>query len=500
MKHLILVTALFISAVAVRAQGDIEVLRTFIEKSYNRFELPSISVAVVKDGETVLVQGFGKRSSTVKISPDGNTLYGIASLSKAFTTAAIGMLVDDGKLKWNDKVVKHLPWFAMHDPYVTANMTVEDLLCHRSGLITFDGDLLWYGTDYSREDVIKRIRHREPTYGFRTQFGYQNIMFMTAGEVIEAVSGMSWDEFIQKRILNPLGMTRTTSHFETFMTDLNTAKPFINGEEIFMLSYDNSGATAALNSSVNDMSKWMNFWLAQGIAEGDTLLSEASINRIWNLHTTLPTGNFDEQNGTHFKGYGLGWFLMDYQGKKVVHHGGGLPGYISKVALVPEDNIGIVVLTNDMSSVPTMLMYALIDWAAGKDISEWETRFLEFKERGAERQAKQEADRLETKKEAPATLPLENYLGLYRDQMYGDARVSMGESGLVISLLPSKELFTGKMTPWNNHAFRFDHNDPFLPFGVATFKVADERAESFTIELPNNDFHFDKLLFEKVEE
>lgn len=500
MKHLMMFTVVLLSGTSLFAQPNTEELRDYIETAQRDFDLPSISVAVVKDGKTILTEGFGKRSEAVSSAPDGNTLYAIASLSKAFTVASIGMLVDEGKLNWDDKVVDHLPWFQMHDPYVTKTMTVEDLLCHRSGLITFDGDLLWYGSTYEREEVVKRIRHRPLTHNFRERFGYQNIMFMTAGEVIEAASGMTWDEFVKQRILKPLGMNRTTSNFKTFMTDLNIAKPYIKGEEIFMLSYDNCGATAALNSSVNDMSKWMGFWLNNGIVGTDTLLSEASIKRIWDLHTPLPTGTFDEQNGTHFKGYGMGWFLMDYQGRKVVHHGGGLPGYITKVALVPEENLGVVVLTNDMNSVPTMMMYAIIDWALGQDYSGWQTKFLDFKARGEERESQQKEDRMAQKKSDPQLLPEEQYLGLYRDEMYGDARISMGENGLVFSMLPSKELFTGNMTPWNDHAFRFDHNDPFLTFGVATFNVEGNQAKSFTIELPNHDFHFDKLLFERVEE
>jgi CubicO group peptidase (beta-lactamase class C family) len=479
------------------AQPNANELDQFIKLQYERFDLPAISVAVVKDGGVVLSSHYGERGEYTPNAPNGNTLYGIASLSKAFTSAAIGMLVEEGKLNWDDKVIQHLPWFEMADPYVTQNLTIEDLLCHRSGLITFDGDLLWYGTNYSREEAVRRIRYRQPTYGFRAEFGYQNLMFMTAGEVIEAASGMTWDEFVATRILGPLGMNRTTSSFDQFSADLNIAKPHLQGNEIFMLSYDNSGATAALNATTNDMSKWIKFWLNDGIVGDDTLLHSQTIDKLWSLHTPLGVRSFDEGHGIHFKGYGLGWFLMDYNGHKVIHHDGGLPGYISKLAIVPEQNMGIIVLVNDMSSVPGMLMYAAIDWAMGKEFSHWSDTFYAFKEKGDAREEEARAKRLATRREDPQLLPIEDYLGTYVDEMYGEATISMGEQGLILSLLPSKELFTGEMEAWADHAFKFEVNDPYLPFGIATFDVVKDQVKGFTIDLPNYDFHFDKLRFIK---
>jgi CubicO group peptidase (beta-lactamase class C family) len=497
MKKLLVALILSVQSFVALPQLDTSGFRDFLQQVYTDFELPSMAVAAVKDGQVILSEGFGKRSESQNFSPDGSTQYAIASLSKAFTAASIGMLVDEGKLAWTDPVVKHLPDFKLYDDSVTNVLTIEDLLSHRSGLITFDGDLLWYGTNYSREEVMHRIRYRPLTYALGEKFGYQNIMFITAGQLIERVSGQSWDEFVQKRILDPLKMNRTTSDFQTFYSDLNHASPFIEGKQIFSLSYNNSGATAALNSTTNDMCKWMNFWLNQGVVNGDILLSKESIEKIWEIHANLGVGKFDAENGTTSKAYGMGWFLMDYKGKKVIHHGGGLPGYISKIALVPNDQLGIIVLTNDMSSAPSMLMYAYIDWAAGNDYEQWAAKFLEFKASGEERAEKEKSKRLLTKIENPMMLPLEDYIGLYRDEMYGDARVSMGENGLIFSMLPGKELFTGRMEPWGNHAFKFEHNDPFLTYGIIHFDVQKDVIKGFEIELPNDDFHFDKLNFDK---
>ncbi|MBT3646940.1 MAG: serine hydrolase [Flavobacteriales bacterium] len=485
--------------VPVIAQESDSTFSKYIENTVKKFDLPSLSVGVLKDGKVIYSKGFGKKTADAKLSPDKQTMYAIASLSKAFTAAAMGMLVDEGKVNWDDKVKDHLPWFEMNDTYVSENLTVEDLLCHRSGLITFDGDLLWYGSSYSREETVRRIRHREPTYGLREEFGYQNIMFMTAGEVIEAASGMSWDDFVKTRILNPLGMKRTTSSFQEFSTDLNIAKPTLKGKEILMLSYDNCGATAALSSSSEDMLRWAQFWLNGGVVNGDTLLQPSTIKRIWSVHTTLPVGKFDEKNGTHFKGYGMGWFVMDYEGRKVIHHGGGLPGYITKFVVVPEEKLAIIAMTNDMSSIPSMMMYSAIDWSMGKPYEQWAQTFYDFKTKGDKRELDMKNDRASTRNSEPMLLPLTDYVGTYRDDMYGDASVIMGKDGLLISLIPTKELFTGKMSPWDDHAFKFEHNDPFLTYGIANFDVDKDVVKGFKIDLPNYDFHFDKLDFKRVE-
>ncbi|GAB5538703.1 MAG: serine hydrolase [Salibacteraceae bacterium] len=479
------------------AQRDTATLKSFIDEAATTFGLPALEVAIVDQGQVLFTHGVGERSVEVPKAPDGKTMFAIASLSKAFTTACLAILVEEGKLKWEDPVVKHLPWFKLHDDYVTQNITVEDLLCHRSGLITFDGDLLWYGSTYDREEIVKRIRERPLTHGFREKFGYQNIMFITAGEVIEAVSGHSFDDFVRDRLLRPLNMTRTTTRFDEFSLDRNMAKPHLDGEQIFSMSYENSGATAAINSCARDLARWSNFWLAGGVIDNDTLLSESSINRIWTIHTTLPTGSFDEDHQTKFKGYGMGWFVMDYHGKKVVHHGGGLPGYISKVALLPEDDFGIVVLTNDMSSVPTMMMYAAVDWYHGRDYTHWLDTFLELKESSEERSKLEKEARLEEKKDSPLIYPPGDYVGMYEDAMYGPAEILVEGGEMILRLIPSKELFSGRLSPWMDHAFRFDHNDPFLTYGVIEFDIEKDLIKGFTIDLPNQDFHFDKLYFER---
>jgi len=474
----------------------------YVKKSMRDFNIPGLAIGVIQNGDIVFQQGYGVSMVGEDQRISTNSMFGIASLSKGFTVASVGMLVEEGKLNWDDKVTKHLPNWKLSDPIVTNMMTIEDLLCHRSGLKTFDGDLLWYGSNYSREEIITRIQYLPLSYEFRNGFGYQNIMFITAGEVIAKVSGMSWDKFVDTRILNPLGMTQTISSITKYKENTKIAYPHLKRKPQELLNYDNSGATAALNSNVVDMMTWTKFWLNEGIHHGDTLLKASTVRKIFSVQNPLNVSNFDASIGTHFKGYGFGWFLMDYNGKKVVHHGGGLPGYITKVVLVPEENMGVVILTNDMSSICTALMYRLLDEAFGEAKRDWSKDFSSYSKRSDSlstvKMNKQDQER---KAETTPTLPLESYVGTYTDKFYGNATISIEGKGkkakLKIVLEPAKALFTATCDHWENDSFVFKFNDEFLPRGFANFKLEGAKISGFNIDLPNPDFHFSNLNFVK---
>ena len=241
------------------------------------FGVPGIAVGIIKDGEIIMEKGFGYRNIETKTKTDEQTIFGIASCSKAFTAACMGILVDEGKLKWEDKVIDHLPEFRMFDPFVTAELEIQDLLCHRSGLQTFDGDLLWYGTNYSRDEVLERIRFREPSYSLRSRFGYQNVMFIAAGQVIEKVSGLSWDDFVKENIFEPLEMRSSNTTNSTLTDEMNLAYPHIDGKQLEFINYDNCGPAASINTSVSDLLKWVQMLLNKGDNSGSQILSE---NRI----------------------------------------------------------------------------------------------------------------------------------------------------------------------------------------------------------------------------
>ena len=482
---------------------DFGKLNSDVSKARKEHNVPGLAIGIVQDGDVVFQKGFGVTKIGEAQKVNTSSMFGIASLSKAFTAAAMGMLVDEGKLKWKDKVTDILPDWKLSDENVTAMFTVEDLLCHRSGLKTFDGDLLWYGSNYSRDEIITRVRHLPLSYDYRAGFGYQNIMYITAGQVIAKASGMSWDEFVNSKILEPLGMFKTNTSITKYKEGQNIAYPHLKGVPQKLINYDNSGATAAMNSNVVDMQKWIMFLLNNAIYEGDTLLKPKTLRKIWSVHNPLSVSPHDEKNGTYFKGYGMGWFLMDYQGVKVISHGGGLPGYITKVVLVPEKKMGFVIMTNDMSPVCTALMNEILDMIANKENArDWSLAYSKY---GAMQDSldfsKLEKQNSERKKETQIKAELLAFTGTYTDTYYGNATISILGKGrkarLQLVLEPAKKLFTATLEHWEDDSFVFNFNDEFLPRGFANFEIKDGKVTGFTIDLPNPDFHFSNLSFKK---
>ena len=337
--------------------------------------VPGFAVVIVKDGQTVLMRGYGERALGSGEPVDEHTLFAIASNSKAFTSASLAMLVEEEKLSWDDPVQKHLPYFQLYNPYVSSEMRIRDLLSHRSGLGTYSGDLLWYGTDYSAEEVVRRTRYVPQTGAFRASYGYSNLMFIAAGEVVAAASGMAWADFVESRILQPLGMNRTV----TSTTDLsrmdNVATPHKNWvdrvEPIDWYNWDAMAAAGGIISSVSDMANWLKLQLGNGEAGGTRLFSEASSWEMWTVHSAraVSAGSRRTTPSTHFRGYGLGWGLNDDRGRLVVSHGGGYDGMFSRVVLIPlraSNSMQRLVATGHSSSSPPSSRAVLPSAAAGQ--------------------------------------------------------------------------------------------------------------------------------------
>jgi CubicO group peptidase (beta-lactamase class C family) len=486
--------------VSAQQEVDLDALDKYIAKWVDAFDLPGLAIGIVKGDSLIFSKGYGVRDVETQETVTPNTLFAIASCSKAFTAASLGMLVEDGKLDWDDKVVDYLPEFQLSDPYVTREITVRDLLCHRSGLATFDGDLLWYRTSHSREDVIRRIRHLPLKNGFREKFGYQNIMYIVASLVIEKVSGKTWDEYVQDYIFSPLGMSSTNTSIEAFIAEQDVAQPHINGKKIAPINWDNSAGAAAINSNIIDMSKWMGMWLNDGTFNSYEMMSQKTKRMLWQAHLPLPVGSFDRVNGTRFKAYGLGWNLKDYSGKLVVEHSGGLPGYISKVVLVPEEDLGIVILTNDMTWLPGALAYKVLDTYLNEKKRDWAAEYLEYFKANTERDA---ADKIEKDKEReedtkPSLKFKDEYAGTFEDKMYGSAKIVSKDNTLTLALLPTGDAFTATLEHWHYDTFRFKFKDEFLPEGFLTFQFNSHgKVTGFDIDLPNPDLHFTNLHFTK---
>lgn len=488
-------------AFQVGAQEKHQKFDDYVGKYVKAYELPGLAISIVKDDEIVFQKAYGYANQVEKDELETESVFAIASLSKAFTATSIAILVDQGKLNWNDRVKDYIPYFNLSNEYVESQMTIADLLSHRSGFNTFDGDLLWYGTNYSPEEIIKRFSTYEMSYDFRTTYGYQNIMFIVAGEVVEEVSGMPLGDFIKKNIFTPLKMNNSYTSIAEYTEKTNVAMPHTKGVLDELRNYDNSAGAALLSSNVEDLSKWIQFWLNEGIsADGDTLLKNQTYHKLLNLHTPIAPSSFDRKNGIEFEGYGLGWFLMGYEGNKVAHHGGGLPGFISKIFIVPAQNLGGIVLTNGETSLPAALMYSSIDHFLGVDTEmNWAQTYLDFSKRYEKRLDQQKEERYAARnKKLKANIKEDKLLGTYEDEYYGKAIVKQQSGKLFLELTPAKDIFSSEMTHWQQNTYRIKFKDEFLPEGFVTFQAnANGEVTHFTIDLPNPDFHFYNLKFER---
>jgi CubicO group peptidase (beta-lactamase class C family) len=484
---------------SAQEKKDYKKLHKYIETAVDSFDLPGLAVGIIRNNEVVFLKSYGYRNTETMEKIDEHSIFGIASCSKAFTAACLAILVDEGKLKWDDRVVSHYPGFQLYDPYITRELMIKDLLCHRAGYLTFDGDLLWYGTDYSREEVVSRFRYRENEFSLREKFGYSNLMYIAAGEVIYHVTGKTWEEFVKEKIFNPLGMETTTTSNSGFTKNMNIAWPHIDGKPEGFINYDNSGPAASINTSSSELLKWVQLMLNKGAWNDTTVFSEKQYYNLVKPQSMLNSGKANIPNDTHFNTYALGWFVKDYAGMKVIDHGGGLPGFHSQVVFVPEDSLGYIILANEISLLVPALERDLLDFHLNDSLG-WATRYLPYKAMQKERVAKKVAKMEESRtKNTEPSLALESYTGTYEDKMYGRAEISMKDGNLFVELLPAKKLFHSTMEHWHYNTFKIKFNDPFLPEGFVTFHL-DEKGEitSFKIDLENPDFHFYKLDFTKL--
>ncbi len=506
MKNIFLLTSLmfiilFGSSVTAQQKADYKQLDKYIEENVTEFEMPGFAVGIIKNGEVVFMETYGVKNVETGKKVDENTLFGIASCSKAFTSACISILVEQGKLNWKDKVVDHLPGFTLYDPYLTAELSVEDLLAHRSGYKTFDGDLLWYGTQRTTADVVNQFKYRENPYSLREEFGYSNLMFITAGELIKSITGQSWDEFVTENILLPIEMESSTITNKGFEENKDAAWPHLDGKAMEFINYDNIGAAGAINSSIKEMMNWIQLVLNKGETGDTSIYSKRNYYKMTALHTTLNAGKGETVDGTHFSGYGLGWFLKDYQGRKIIHHGGGLPGFHSKVVVVPEDSLAYVILANQLSAlIPAIDRKILNFYLNPNDTTNWAAKYLVY-EKGQKKKLEEKWDKLaeerilDTKPSVADSL----FTGIYEDKMYGQAKIEIADDQLKITLLPTAKLFNSKMEHWHYNTFKIKFADPFLPPGFVTFNFNEEgNIIGFKIKMDAPDFHFNDLDFLKT--
>jgi len=479
---------------------------SLVNYAMSKFNVAGCAIAVVKDGEIIHEKGYGVKSVLTNSPVNEHTNFAIASNSKAFTTSALAMLVEEGKLSWDDKVQKHIPEFTMYNAYVTENFTIDDLLTHRSGLGLGVGDLMWFpdGSDFTVDDLLSSFQYFKPISDFRTKYDYDNLLYLVAGEVIERVSGMSWEDFIQERILNPLEMDSTFPSIESMQDKSNLASPHDSntGTLKALTHYQGmiNGAAAGIYANVNDISNWMLMHLNQG-KYGDSLKNELftveSQREMWKIHTVLNANNNPRYN-SHFAGYGLGWNLTDVVGNLSVSHTGGMPGMLSKTIMIPDLNLGVVVLTNtsdDGAGIFASVTQIIVDSYLGLDDFNWIDTYHGYFENRKVNGDKVTDEVWETVKTTDDShINNDDYIGIYKDAWFGDVGVLMKDDQLWFKSYRSPKL-NGAMHFYkaNTFAIKWEYQDMNAD-AFAMFSL-DEHGKAQGIKMkgisPNIDFSFD---------
>ncbi len=480
-------------------------LDSYVSSVMQAFQVPGLGLAIVKDGKVVVAKGYGVRQLGEPTPVNAQTLFGIASNTKAFTATALAILVNEGKLEWDAPVINYLPWFQLADPYVTRELSIRDLLVHRSGLGLGAGDLLWWpATTYERKEIVRRLRHIPLAKSFRSAYAYDNVLYSVAGEVIEAVSGQSWENFVAQRILAPVGMVNSKTSISSFHEAPNVAIPHaeIAGSvrPVAPFTSDNVNPAGGILSNAEDMARWMIVQLDSGrLQSGERLFPPATMRQLWGFVTPIPIADPPAELAplrANFNGYALGFSLRDYRGYKLVSHTGGLPGFVSRVAMIPELKLGVAVLTNQESGYAfNTLVYHILDQFITAKPFDWLAAFRKMKFKAdsalAAREQKIMAGRDSTSK---PSLPLQRYAGNYADAWYGEISISLEQEKLVMRFSHTPDLI-GDLEHWQYDTFIVRWRNPelradaFVTFALnpdGSIEQAKMRAVS-----PATDFSFD---------
>jgi CubicO group peptidase (beta-lactamase class C family) len=480
------------------------------------FAVPGLSVGIVKDGKLVFAKGYGVRKLGESAPVDENTLFPIGSNTKAFTSALLASLVDAGKLSWDDPVYQRLPGFQMYDPYVSHEMTIRDLLTHRSGMGLGEGDLLfWPTTTYTRDEIIYRLRFMKPASSFRSRFAYDNLMYIAAGQIIPAVTGVTWESYLRTEVLDPLGMKTTTLSVAALKASANHAYPHARVDGVLrtidFVSLDNAAPAGAINSSVSEMAKWVQLQLNRGEFPGGNgrLFSAAQSNEMWTPQTILPNREFPGSLAhlkSGFAAYGLGWGLREYQGRQLVEHTGGVAGFVSRVMLVAEQNLGVVILTNaESGGAFDSILYHVLDHYLGAAKTDWVAVFKSAEDQRFGQAASFMKDQdAQHPADSKPTLALEKYAGVYQDAWYGPSTIRQQNGGLVFTLDHTPAAI-GDLQYWQYDTFKAHWRDRTMEDAFLTFTLKpDGSIDHFTMKAvsPLADFSFDyqDLLFTPVVE
>ncbi len=437
-------------------------LSGYIEEGMQQWDIPGLAVAVVHNDEVVFDEGFGVRKLGEPKPVDEYTLFGVASITKAFTATALGLLVDEGRISFDDPIVKWLPDFQLYDPWVTENITIRDALSHRSGLGRMIGNRLQYMTNRERSELIYRLRYLEPEIPFRSGYVYSNMMYLVAGEIIPAVTGMSWDKFVVKRFFEPMGMQSSNTSVTQIGDDDNAAWPHqeIRGEVVPIprRNFDNAGPAASINASVTDMAQWMRLHLGEpGMFNGQRLISEEVMEDLHSSQTVLAEYEiFDDLSS-----YALGWFVQYYRGARIQRHGGGTDGMNTTLILLPERDLGVIVVANTFTPFRDAVAYTILDHFMGKSEFEWNRHIREgYEDNYARQMAERDTIRQMRQDHVPPSLPLERYTGRYYDDLYAELEVLETEVGGLALRFWEDDSRMADLEHWEGDRFRAVWRNP----------------------------------------
>jgi len=476
-----------------------------VEKVMETWNIPGLAVAVVKDDTVLLAAGYGVREIGKPEKVDENTLFAIGSNTKAFVATAIGILVAEGKISWDDPVTKYLPTFQLHDPYATRLITIRDLLCHRSGLATWAGDILLLSS-YPTEDIVRRLQHIQPGFGFRSGYGYSNLMYVTAGLVLSTVTGSSWEAFVKHRLFTPLGMAHSVTSPKLFGDRTNIAIPHesVYGpiQTVTYREDSNTGAAGSICACASDIARWLRFQLNGGRLEGRQLLEQSVLEATHTPHTLIPILPIERKlfPTRHFSTYGLGWFLNDHNGRLAVRHTGGVDGMLSSTIMLPEEKLGVAVFTNKLPNAGYLaLSYELVDRMLGLAERDWIQAYLDFEQETGEQAKRVRSKIRETRvRDTRPALSLQNYAGNYHSLIAGDAVITERDGQLYIQL-KAHATMSGELTHWHYDTFLCKWHDPVLGESMIPF-ITDGQGQAAEFHVKIREDWIDPVehLFKKI--
>jgi CubicO group peptidase (beta-lactamase class C family) len=482
-------------------------LDAYVNKALGEWQIPGIAVCVVKDGKVVLMKGYGVKIMNGTDKVDEQTLFMIGSNTKAFTATALAMLDAEkqpegqaGKLSLDDKVTKWIPSFKLNNTAAGEQAILRDLLCHRLGFQTFQGDFTYWTSNLSRNEVIEKMGHIKAVYPFRTTWGYTNAAFLTAGEIIPVATGKPWETFIKDRIFTPLGMDHSLALSRDFPAAPNKADPHTKADgKLIRIPYsniDNLAPAGSISSSVSDMSKWVLMQLNNGTVDGKEIVPASAIMQTRTPHSILGNGGHMFNKG-HFALYGLGWFLEEYSGRKIVSHTGGVNGFVTSVTLVPEEKLGILVFTNtDQNAFYEALKWEILDAYLGNVYRNYSMVYLGYFNSQEQESAKKDktlSDSVALK--IPTSLPISAYTGNYVNEVYGDMKVVLENNELRMKFSHHPNMYA-KLEPLGGNRFYVVFSDPIFSKAIFPFKVQNGKVTGVTVKVADfveyNPYEFTK--------